>query len=179
MSEQLARLPDLHETASSRVASSLDRVVRSGSDRWEEAFWSSHRTTAAMPRRKHVVWTEQGELWPGESVAEQPVSVARTVAPPVERAAVEAPRARARTKAKAVARAPAVARRPVGATGSYAEKHNSVRTADIARFLQVNSAVNGVDTKAWFKLPRRTFTAAYEHALWKGRPVGTPFVKGC
>ncbi|MFH0909030.1 MAG: hypothetical protein V1929_09730 [bacterium] len=72
-----------------------------------------------------------------------------------------------------------MARRSVGATGSYAEKHNSVRTADIARYLQVNSAVDGVVTTSWFELPRCTFTAAYERALWKGREVGTPFVTGC
>ena len=178
MSEQLARGADHHDSTPARVSRSLGAAVKYGSDRWEEAFWSSNRaSTAVVPRRKNVVWTEQGELWDGGPVAAKPVAAANPAPAKLVRAAVDAPHPRARTKP--ATRAPAVARKSMGATGSYAQKHNSVRTADIARYLQVNSAVNGVVETSWFKLPRRTFTAAYEHALWKGREVGTPFVKGC
>jgi hypothetical protein len=127
-----------------------------------------------------MVWTEQGELWnagPAAEAVKRPARVAKETVKPSRSRAPTLHRAHTLARPKVVA--PAVARRTAGSTGSYAEKHNSVRTADIARYLQVNSAVDGVASTSWFKLPRRTFTAAFEHALWKGREVGTPFVTGC
>ena len=176
MSEQLARGADHHESTTARVSRSLGDAVKVGSDRWEEAFWSSNRaSTTVVPRRRNVVWTEQGELFgnePQERTSSKTVSVERkSVGAPEPRAKAIVPR---RSNDQTLRRSTSAPR-----LQPYAQQSKSVRTADIARFLQVNSAVDGVASTSWFKLPRRTFTAAYEHALWKGREVGTPFVTGC
>lgn len=68
--------------------------------------------------------------------------------------------------------------RPRPVEAGYAQQRRSVRTADIARYLQVNQAVHGIDAGLGpLNLPRRDFAA--EVALWKGREVGTPFLSGC
>jgi hypothetical protein len=150
------------------------------SNRWQEAFWSSHRTTSTvLPRRRQVVWSEQSEFWPGEVLEDDVAAPAAPAdAEPMQRSKqrpIETTRPRIRSKPKAVA--PAVVRRST--SQSYAEQPKTVRTADIARYLQVNGAVHGANGASWFALPQRRFAAGYERSLWKGRPVGTPFVSGC
>lgn len=73
---------------------------------------------------------------------------------------------------------PARALRPRPVVEGYAQQRRSVRTVDIARYLQVNQAVHGIEAGVGpLNLPRRDFAA--EVALWRGSEVGTPFLSGC
>jgi hypothetical protein len=106
----------------------------------------------------------------------RPVLSARPV-PAAARPAVEHVEAAAPVLSRVRPAVPHALRpRPVEA--GYAQQRRSVRTADIARYLQVNQAVHGIDAGLGpLNLPRRDFAA--EVALWKGREVGTPFLSGC
>lgn len=109
---------------------------------------------------------QQAELW-AEAPAEAQAPAAPAPAPSLSRLALLArpvPVAKARTV------------RPRNDT-SYAQRRRAVRTEDIARYLQVNQAVHGIEGEAPFALPGRSFAA--EVSLWKGRDVGTPFLTGC
>jgi hypothetical protein len=55
----------------------------------------------------------------------------------------------------------------------------AVRTAEIARLLQVTGAVDGVGASQRFALPSQAFKADMSRSLWKERAIGTPFVTGC
>lgn len=138
--------------------------VRSAAqDRWQDVFWSdAGRPVASRARRG---WMEQPDLWqeaPAVPAAKPEVVAERPVA--------------ARSRPRAAAPARTLRMRPQAPV--YAEQRRSVRTEDIARYLQVNQAVHGATGgPAALALPRRAFTA--EVSLWKGREVGTPFVSGC
>lgn len=56
----------------------------------------------------------------------------------------------------------------------YADRRGSVNREEIARLLEVTRGVDGVRRLPQVELPRGPFFARVE--LWKGRPVGTPFV---
>ena len=132
-----------------------------------QAFWSA--AGGARPERQRKSWLEQGELWmaeepaaadaadDGEITPAEPVSPMVALPPAVERV-IERPRIQPRR-------------------ASYAARGNAVRIVEIAKFLQVNRAVDGLDLGSPLELPARTFAARLN--LWKGAPVGTPFVTGC
>jgi hypothetical protein len=135
-----------------------------------EAFWSS--SGGAQPGRRRALWREQGELWMDGGAAPAAAGAADedeiTPAEPASSSSfVQLP-------------ADLVIDRPriLPTRASYASRGNAVRVVEIAKFLQVNRAVDGLDLSgARFELPARTFMARLN--LWKGAPVGTPFVTGC
>ena len=153
-----------------RVGVRADRLadapeVRSAAqDRWQEIFWTDAPRRAETRGRRG--WMEQPELW-----QTAPAATAGAQAPvATERAALARPRPRAAATARTLRMRPQAA--------AYADQRRSVRTEDIARYLQVNQAVHGATGgPAPMDLPRRAFAAEVE--LWKGRNVGTPFVSGC
>ena len=61
--------------------------------------------------------------------------------------------------------------------GTARQQGGRIRAVHIARFLQVNGAVDGVGGADRLTLPNRGFAAKF--SLWKGNPVGTPFLMGC
>lgn len=125
-------------------------------------------------RKRQVLWQEQRELWPaGERAVE--VSAAAESAP-VARA--EAPRvARAVNPVSRLVRAERV--QPMLSEPAPKRRTRAVRTAEMARLLQVTGAVDGVMAGQRFALPRKAFSADMSNSLWKERPMGTPFVTGC
>jgi hypothetical protein len=149
-----------------------DRIPLRGrrTDPWQDAFWSGHAQALPMSSRKRpVLWQEQAELWSAHQGPSAAAAPAR-----------EASRAGTNRAALAVAddefyevaldvRAERATRRPAKA----------VRTAEMARLLQVTGAVNGVVAAQRFALPHRRFFAHVSQALWKESPIGTPFVTGC
>jgi hypothetical protein len=118
-----------------------------------------------------VLWHEQAELWPA---ANAPAHQART------EFARLAPRAGTSRAVLAVAdddsQDAAVPSRMDLAPKRRAKR---VRTADMARLLQVTGSVDGIVTVQRFDLPRNRFLAHVSQALWKERSIGTPFVTGC
>ena len=66
--------------------------------------------------------------------------------------------------------------RTPGRPSMYSEQRRTVAGEAIARLLEVNRSVAGVQGVEAVKLPRSQFSAQVD--LWKGRPVGTPFVMG-
>jgi len=68
--------------------------------------------------------------------------------------------------------------RPGQARGVFAQRGHSVKKVEIAKFLQVNRAVHGVESgPGRFALPARAFEAEFQ--LWKGSDSVTPFLMGC
>lgn len=59
---------------------------------------------------------------------------------------------------------------------NYAEGRRKAHREEIARLLEVNEGVNGVKRMPAVEMPRYRFFAQVD--LWKGRPIGTPFVMG-
>ena len=100
-------------------------------------------------------------------------------ADPIHGGSVSAP-GRAVSRAERLAKRPASAGvkrvRTPGRPSTYSEQRRTVAGEAIARLLEVNRGVAGVQGVAAVKLPRSQFSAQVD--LWKGRPVGTPFVMG-
>lgn len=153
-------------------------------DRWQDIYWSDSASSA--PATERPTWLEQPELWSDTPRATSPMPTAAPVARPVSsarplpveaRAAVEHLEAASPVLARVGLPKPRTVRsHPMDA--GYAHQRRKVHTVDIARYLQVNQAVHGIDANTCpMDLPRRGFAA--EVALWKGREVGTPFLSGC
>lgn len=142
-------------------------------DRWQETFWNEPAQRGATGSR--ASWMEQAELWapaPSDIPARPAPEPAALPAPALTVARVS-PRA---SRTQAAAKPRSLRTTPRG--GGYAQRRQSVRTEDIARYLQVNQAVHGVQAgPGAFDLPRRSFSA--EVPLWKGSEMGTPFLSGC
>ena len=153
-------------------------------DRWQDIYWSDAAPRAGSHERP--TWLEQPELWSDTPRVTNPMPTAAPVARPVlsvrpvpvaARPAVEHVEAPAPVLRRVRPGATHALRPPPVETG-YAQKRRSVRTADIARYLQVNQAVHGIEAGVGpLNLPRRDFAA--EVAVWRGREVGTPFLSGC
>ncbi|HMP76054.1 MAG TPA: hypothetical protein PKE12_07155 [Kiritimatiellia bacterium] len=101
-----------------------------------------------------------------ENPAAQPVAASRP-------AAAAQPRSRAEALAKPAPAASVRKLRSVAPAG-YAQRRRTVNSVEVVRLLQVTRGVNGVEAPPAIELPRSRFSAAVD--LWKGRPVGTPFV---
>ncbi len=132
-----------------------------------DAFWDSRGATV---RKRKVQWFEQPELWKEEPVSGQGAKreMPERVATPIE---VIEEVAYVRTAEAGSVR---------GEATSYRDRRQAVRMAEIAKFLQVNRGLDGLDAEEHrFSLPIRSFAARFSRALWKGSPVGTPFLTGC
>ena len=126
------------------------------------------------------MWMEQQELFPAARADMHEVQVeAAPVAEP-EQVVVEQ---RQVAHVEAVRHVAAVREEEeteietVQLTETYRKRDRGVRLDVIAKFLQVNRAVDGVDGMSRFALPRRQFAA--KCSLWKGSSIGTPFLTGC
>lgn len=138
---------------------------------WKELSWE-HGSRAPAGSRAQSSALSQSDLF-GWLVPDRPVAPA---APPVRPVATSFERSRAARLAKPV---PAHAVRKLRvATGevSYAKRRHELNREEVARLLEVNAGVSGVRVPSAVELPRFRFSARVD--LWKGRPVGTPFVMG-
>lgn len=136
------------------------------------AFWDGRKSAG---RKRPVQWFEQPELWSEEPprAVEPATPVVRPDEPSSATARLEA--LEEITYARRAAPAPAV---PAAAV--FRSQARGVRMDEIAKFLQVNNALHGLDAEQHrFSLPAGEFAARFVRALWKGTPVGTPFVRGC
>lgn len=97
-------------------------------------------------------------------------------APLLQTAPAEGGRSRAEQLTKAPAGVGVRRVRSAGRSSMYAKQHRTVAGEAIARLLEVNRSVNGVQDAQAIELPRSRFSARID--LWKGRPIGTPFVMG-
>ena len=170
VSDHVARQSEPQELFEGRVSRGEGQA-----NRWQDAFWSSHGSSLPVKSRKRqVMWQEQRELWPANEraveapTAAEPASVSRAEAPRIERAASPVSRLVRAARVKPMSYEPAPKRRT-----------RAVRTAEMARLLQVTGAVDGVMAGQRFALPRKAFSADMSSSLWKERPMGTPFVTGC
>jgi hypothetical protein len=84
------------------------------------------------------------------------------------------------SRAEALEKAPPAATvrklRMPAASARYADRRRTVNGEAVARLLEVTRGVVGVERPPVFALPRGRFSARVD--LWKGRPIGTPFVMG-
>lgn len=101
---------------------------------------------------------------------------AAPVASPARPAAEPAPRSRAETLARPVPAKSVRKVRIAPAALNYADRRRTVQREEIARLLEVNEGVSGVKRLPAVEMPRHRFFAQVD--LWKGRPIGTPFVVG-
>ena len=141
-----------------------------------DAFWDAGG--ARVARKRQVQWFEQAELWKddAEPAADPEPAVAEATPAPVE--PIRVARAMEAIDEMIATRATSEARNE--ATSSFRTSQRSVRMAEIAKFLQVNQALDGINADQHrFSLPLRRFAASFSRSLWKGSPVGTHFVTGC
>lgn len=160
----------------------LARTVRAAdpapvqTERWQDLFWEHGSHAPAAVDRVQASALQQTDLF-GWLVPDPPTSrPAAPVVSPARPAAAPISRSRAARLAKP---APAQAVRKLRMTpvaAGYAERRRTVHREEIARLLEVNAGVNGIKVAPSVELPRHRFAAQVD--LWKGRPVGTPFVMG-
>ncbi len=118
--------------------------------------------------------TVQTDLF-GWLAPESTPSGARAEAPSAEtRKGAEASRSRAAALTKPAPAASVRKLRMAPAAARYADRRRTVNHEAVARLLEVTRGVLGVERAPVFALPRGRFSAQVE--MWKGRPVGTPFV---
>lgn len=150
------------------VRSAVQPASTSGRDDWQELG-----SGAVSLRRRRPAWFEQQELWPANAAAVRADQFGEG------RVFEEEPARGVFVREEVdIEEVPHMDAFDVHGTGeSYRRRERGVRLDVIAKFLQVNRAVDGVDGSSRFALPRRGFAA--KCSLWKGSPVGTPFLTGC
>ncbi len=139
---------------------------------WADAFWDGRGRTPAAAGRVHASALEQTDLF-GWLTTDVPSrrAAAKGRAPNV---AAASSRVEQLTK---VAPAQGVRKLRVAVTApGYAERRRSVQREEIVRLLEVNEGLNGVRVPEAVLMPRSSFVARVD--LWKGRPIGMPFVLG-
>ena len=135
---------------------------------------NSDRHNRLFNNRKPIFWTEQPELW--NAPDRQAKAMKEEAVEEVEHDLVA--RASSLMTRFTGRREPVKVREPEATTDVFAERGKSVRMVDIAKFLQVNHAVDGAtDAGTRFSLPRGSFSARC--SLWRGAPVGNNFMMGC
>jgi len=140
-----------------------ERAAPSAAERhaqWQELFWDEPVRTSA-PRAQALA--RQAELfgWLESETESKPVE-ASPVASRAERLSRPAPAAVRKVR--------------MNSTPGYSERSRGMKREAVARLLQVTEGVNGLKGSPVVQLPRGRFRAQVD--LWKGRPVGNPFVMG-
>jgi hypothetical protein len=139
-----------------------------GQERWQDLFWEHAPVHRSAPRMQAAAVAQSdlfGWLAP-EAPAARPVSALRA-------APVATPRSRVESLTRPAPAASVRKLRSAVPTG-YAERRRTVNSVEVVRLLEVTRGVNGIEGIPAIELPRRRFAAQVD--LWKGRPVGTPFV---
>lgn len=157
-------------------------AVASGAMSWQDLFWENADRRGAPGRMQATAVAQQGVFdWLAPTV---PQAGARERAKPstggassVRPAAVTTARpevARADGGLSGAARRLRVVRR---SSALYAERRGRIAREEIARLLEVTRGVDGIEEARRFELPSGSFVPQLQ--LWRGRPIGTPFVSRC
>jgi len=148
------------EKLTAKVGASMDRVQS-----WPETFLNADRPVVVKKRRR--VSMEQAELWPSESVAAEPVvesmpeSVSADTVSFVDVAKMREP---AVVETRSLRRG---AHRKSDSSRQPTPRRTEVRVNNIARYLNVNGAIEGMKTGGIrFDLPGRGYPQALR--LWTG-----------
>ncbi|MCO5060662.1 MAG: hypothetical protein M9963_01460 [Kiritimatiellae bacterium] len=165
-----------------RIAAPLARGAgsdvpeRAKSESWGSAYWESGARTPAAAGRVHAAALQQTDLF-GWLASDVPSRRSTASAASRERAVkASAPVSRVAQLTKAAPAQGVRKLRVAGSSAGYADRRRSVQREKIARLLEVNESVNGVRLAEAVAMPRSSFVARVD--LWKGRPIGMPFVLG-
>lgn len=142
---------------------------------WQDLFWEHGRRTPVAPRAQASAAGQPdlfGWLIPEPSADRSAVPAASPARP----AAESAPRTRAERLSKPAPAKTVRKLRMAPTSMNYADSRRTAHREEIARLLEVNEGVNGVRRMPAVEMPRHRFFAQVD--LWKGRPIGTPFVMG-
>lgn len=146
-------------------------VTPAANERWQDLFWE-HAPRAAAPRMQSTA-TVQSDLF-GWLAPEAPARTRTEQHATETKKGVESPRSRAASLEKPTPASSVRKLRMAAAPARYADRRRTVNHEEVARLLEVTRGVLGVERAPEFALPRGRFAAQVE--MWKGRPVGTPFV---
>lgn len=139
---------------------------------WGDSLWDHRPAQAPVRQQRAIRRLEQVELWNDEEEHAEHMDISGAFAElPVRESVPVTSRVDELDELRA-------AREHKDQDRAFGFDPRTVRMADIAKFLQVNHAVDGLDAAEHrFSLPQRSFAAKF--SLWKGSPAGTPFLTGC
>lgn len=142
------------------------------SERWQDLFWDHARRNTSLRMQSSAV--AQTDLFGWLAPEGSPVRAKTDSVQPETRKGEETPRSRVAALEKP---SPAVAIRKLrmaAAPARYADRRRAVNREEVVRLLEVTRGVLGIEGAREYLLPRGQFEARV--AMWKGRPIGTPFV---